>query len=291
MDALIPLLLVFIVLNSKQLSEDKLYRASVFAIVGIFYFVFLQYIYYWNRVFQVDGWEQFVPSLIAVLVTIGLSLSPWNKRSHMAKTGSLCALFVVSLSGTYIFDISIKEWLAEKGGFYAGDVEVPWVGTGDNRERSFEFGSVGLKMKAFDGWSKNQLPTGHEYLVYEMGGDQRVEARPNCLGEKNVDIPTYLSNILKSLEAKNQTISSSYQCEAFADLKKCLIKVAYSSENSSYQRWHWLVEKVGDRGVVIDFILSEDGETLQEKLKELMASTQILEKRTAEICHTPAAWL
>lgn len=291
MDALIPLLLIFIVLNSKQLSEDKLYRANVFAIVGIFYFVFLQYIYYWNRVFQVNGWEQFVPGLIAVLVTVGLSLSSWNKRSHMAKTGSLCAFFMVSLSGTYILDVSIKEWLAEKGGFYGAEVEVPLVGSGGDRERSFEFASVGLQMKALDGWRKKQLPSGHEYLIYESGGERHVEVRPNCLGEKKVDIPTYLSGILKSLEVESRNVSSSYQCEKSENIKECLVKVAYPSEVGGYQRWHWLVEKGGDKGVVIDFILSGDGEPLHEKLNELMASTQVLEGRTTEICHTPAAWL
>ncbi|WP_288129716.1 hypothetical protein [Microbulbifer sp.] len=291
MDALIPLLLIFVVLNSKQLSEDKLYRANVFAIVGIFYFVFLQYIYYCNRVFQVDGWSQFVPTLVAVLVAVGCSLSPWNKRSHIVKTGSLCALFIVSLSGTYMFDISIKEWLAEKGGFYRGELELPLVDNNGSRDRSFKFASIGLEMKAFDGWSKAQLSSGHEYLMYEPGGEQRVEARPNCLGEKKVDIPTYLSKILKSFESEKRSTSSGYQCEKHADIKECLVKVAYSPEAGGYQRWHWFAEKGGNRGVVIDFIVSREGGALQEQIKELIASTQILEGRTAEMCHTPAAWL
>ena len=291
MDALIPLLLIFIALNSKQLAKDKLYRANVFAVVGIFYFVFLQYIHYWNRIFQVDGWVRIIPILIIVLVAVGLSLSPFIKRSHIVKTTILCSIFAASLATTYIFDISVKEWLAEKGGFYSDRLAVPIDSSRSDRESSFKFHAVGLEMRAFDRWSKVELPSGHEYLKYEHDGEGRVEVRPNCLGKIQIDTPTYVSRILQSAEPGIREASSSYECGKYAGLKECLVKVTYSSEVGSCKRWHLYAENDSNSGVVVDFILSGESELLQERVMSLMASIRIIEKRTTEVCRTPAVWL
>ncbi|WP_299592925.1 hypothetical protein [uncultured Microbulbifer sp.] len=291
MDALIPLLLIFIALNSKQLSKDKLYRANVFAIVGILYFVFLQYLHYWNRIFHVEGAARYIPILIAVLMAVGACLSPWARRSQVIKTTNLCILFVVLLTSTYMFDVSIKEWLAEKGGFYSSRLTVPLASGADDHNGSIEFHSVGLEMKAFDGWVKAELPSGHKYLLYEKDPGHRIEVRPNCMGEMQVDTPTYVSKILQSYESGRRNVSSSYECGGSADLKMCLVKATYPSETQGVQRWHWFAEQGSNMGFTVDYILSGDDKALEDKVMELMVSTRIVEKRTALMCRTPAAWL
>lgn len=291
MDALIPLLLIFIAVNSKQLSKDKLYRANVFAVVGFLYFVFLQYIYYWIRIFQVEGWLQFIPLLVAVLVAIGVCLSPWNKRSSVVKTISMCSIFVVSLVTTYIADVSIKEWLAERGGFYKARLASS-LGEGvESDGEMFEFYSVGVEMKALSGWRKSELSSGHEYLVYQAAGERHAEVRPNCLGKLQVDIPTYLSRVLHSIESGRENVSSSYECGQYDGLRKCLVKATYLEDESARERWHWFTEKSDGTGVVVDFILSADSELRKEEAAEIMKSTRLVDRRTAEMCRTPSAWL
>lgn len=134
MHSLILLIFIFIALNGKQLRRDSLYRANVFAITGTCYFVFVQYIAYWHKVFPVEGWRQYLPEVLVVFSAVGLSLSPWNKKSHPIKTVCLCSIFLISLLVTYIFDIKIKEWLAEKGGFFNTEPliameqkKAPWI--------------------------------------------------------------------------------------------------------------------------------------------------------------------
>ena len=86
MHSLAPLLFTLILFNSHQLKTDNLYKANIFALVGGSYFVFLQYTVYWYRIFPSHNLAQYIPGFIVVLSTVGIALSPWNRRSNVIKT-------------------------------------------------------------------------------------------------------------------------------------------------------------------------------------------------------------
>lgn len=291
MHALIPLLLVFIALNGKQLRSDKLYRANVFAIVGICYFFFIQYIAYWNRVFPAEEWTEYLPGIVAVLGAVGFSLSPWNRKSHPVKTACLCSLFFISLAGTYVFDVKVKEWLAEKGGFFNDQISLNTNWEAATSAELFEFPGIGIEVRTSEGWRKAELPSGHEYLTYSDGDLGVMEVRPNCLGGMSIDTPTYVSNMLDLLEVTKPNIRYKYQCVKSERAKECLIRVEYPSVDGGRKRWHWLKSLGEEKSIAMDFIMPDGNKAFEEKALGLMATTRISDRRKTAMCNTPAAWL
>ncbi|MCX2783674.1 hypothetical protein OQJ46_11825 [Microbulbifer thermotolerans] len=291
MHSLTLLLFIFIALNGKQLRNDSLYRANVFAIVGICYFFFVQYIAYWNRVFPVEGWGKYLLEMLVALGAVGLSLSSWNKKSHPIKTLCLCSIFFIALLVTYVFDIKVKEWLAEKGGFFNGEPPLVLKQEAGTLDKSIKFSEVGIEFRAFEGWRKGELPSGHEYLTYGNSDAGVVEVRPNCLDGMNIDTPTYVSNMLELLEVNKPTSRYDYQCSKSAQVKECFIRVEYLSADGVSKRWHWLRSQRGERSIAVDFIIPNDSKVVEEKVLELIMSTKISKKHQTVICTTPAAWL
>lgn len=291
MHSLILLIFIFIALNGKQLRRDSLYRANVFAITGTCYFVFVQYIAYWHKVFPVEGWRQYLPEVLVVFSAVGLSLSPWNKKSHPIKTVCLCSIFLISLLVTYIFDIKIKEWLAEKGGFFNTEPLIAMEQKKGALDKAIKFSQVGIEFRTSKSWCKAKLPSGHEYLIYGDSSTGIIEARPNCLDGMNIDTPSYVANILELLEVNKPTYRYDYQCSKYAKVKECLIRVEHLSVDGISKRWHWLKSQGDERAIAVDIIIPNDSKVLEEKALELIASTKILKKRQTAICTTPAAWL
>lgn len=291
MHALIPLLLIFVALNGQQLKNDKLYRANVFAIVGLCYFILLPYVYYWNRVFQLDSWAASLPVLAVVIIAVGVSLSRWNRRSHPIKTGFLCAFFSIFLVASYSIDWKIKEWLAEKGGFFVEGASLVNVRGLQPANQKFEFSNIGVELSTSEEWRASELPSGHRYLTYSGDSQALLEVRPNCLDGARIDTPTYIANKLELMGGGKTGVTQDHQCLWDGVSKQCLIKLEYSSAGHLEQRWHWL-NVLGDKqAFVMDFIMRDASTSTETQALALMASTKSIQRRRALNCHTPAAWL
>lgn len=292
MHGLIPLLLILILFNSKQLRDDKLYRANIFALTGISYFFLLQYTAYWYRVFPTESLMQYVPGLIAVLSTIGIALSPWNKHSHPVKTLILCGLFAVILTATLTLDKPIKEKLAETGGFFADDELVSRGGTIQFKSKSVEIPTIGIRLDTPLDWQQHQLPSGHIYFIQNAEEKTLMEIRPNCLDELMIDTPTYLFNILDLFEAKTSNAIYDYKCMQTGKSKTCYVRVSYPPSNTIKEKWHWLkIPEDRSRSIAIDFLIQDTTESQNAEIWEALESIQFMEAGASEPCHTPAAWL
>ena len=291
MHALIPLLIIFVALNGQQLKNDKLYRANVFAIVGICYFSLLPFVFYWNGVFQVEEWAASLAVLTVVLVAVCVSLSSWNRRSHQLKTGVLCTFCFISLVASDSFDWEIKEWIAEKRGFFVEGTLLANVQELEPATQRIEFSNIDIELGVSEDWRAAELSSGHKYLIYSVDGQAVLEVRPNCLDGARIDTPTYIKNKLELMGAGKSGATHDYQCHLNGALKQCLIKLEYPSAGHLEQRWHWLSVQGEDQAVVMDFIMSDASASTENQALALMASTKGKEWRRAHSCHTPAAWL
>lgn len=291
MHALIPLLVIFVALNGQQLRNDRLYRANVFAIIGLCYFSLLPFVYYWNRVFQADSWVAALPILLVVLVAVGVSLSRWNRRSHPAKTVILCVFFAITLLAIYSLDWRIKEWIAEKGGFFVDGALSASLPDSQPPTKTVELSNIGVELGVSEEWRASELPSGHKYLIYKGGNEAVLEARPNCLDGPRVDTPTYIANKLELMGSGKPGAIHEYQCLQHGALKQCLIKLEYPSSGHLEQRWHWLDVQEDGSALVMDFIMRDASPLAETEALALVASINGIERRGAPSCHTPAAWL
>lgn len=292
MHALIPLLFTLILFNSKQLKNDKLYRANIFALVGISYFCVLQYALYWYRVFPTESVAQYLPGLLAVSSAIGIALSPWNRRSHPLKTVLLCGLFGFSLLSTFAFDKAIKETLAEIGGFFQNDVSLKPDKASLSDHKLVELQSIGIQLQIPQHWQQRQLSSGHHYFIYDEQGKVLLEVRPNCLDALEIDTPTYLSNILQLFEGHNAGAQYESRCAQMEADKNCLVQVRYPQSGSIKEKWHWLeIPTDQSRTFALDFVLLEDLSALKVEVWDVISSVAILKDKATEPCRTPAAWL
>lgn len=291
MHALIPLLFIFILFNSEQLKNDKLYRTNIFALVGISYFCVLQYTFYWYRVFPTESVLQYIPGLFAVLAAIGVALSPWNRQSHPIKTLALGGLFAILLTCTHAFDTAIKEKLAELGGFFQRDTTLkPHKVPGDDRT-AVEVPAIGMRFFIPAHWQRRQLPSGHTYFVHEEAGKILLEIRPNCLETLIIDTPTYMSNLLRSFEA-DTAVQHQQQCAIQAQVKHCLVQVKYPPVSPVKEKWHWLeIPEDKSRSYAMDFVLLQDTPELRAEIWDAISRVEILKQKATEPCRTPAAWL
>src|SRR5690606_26903793 len=176
-------------------------RANVFALVGVSYFVLLQYTVYWYQIFPTQSLIRYVPGFIVVLSTVGIALSPWNKRSNAIKTLILCGLFATTLVATFTLDKPIKENLATRGGCFKQGALFSQSSVIQYDSKSVELPAIGIRLDAPLDWQQHQLPSGHTYFTYSDRDNTLMEIRPNCLGGLDIDTPTYLFNILDLFEA------------------------------------------------------------------------------------------
>ena len=297
MHALIPLLLIFIAFNSKQLKEDMWYRANVFSLVGISYFFIFQYTLYWYRIFPSDSWLQYLPGLLTISSTVAIALSSWNRKSHPVKTISLVFLCCLAIVSTLSFDHSIKEKLAEWGGYFNSEglrsgvistaAAEPIIAS--NAEK---LSMVGIRLDILPGWQRHRLESGHLYFTEHRNDKRILEVRPNCLGDMGIDTPTFVANTLSQFEAGISGTQQGVQCSMSAKDKQCLIVVNYLANNAIVAKWRWLnIIKGEGHAIIVDALFYEDSATLKEDVRNVLLSTKLLPQAPTQECHTPAAWL
>lgn len=297
MHALIPLLLIFIAFNSKQLKEDMWYRANVFALVGISYFFLFHYTLYWYRIFPSDSWLQYLPGLLTISSTVAIALSSWNRKSHPVKTISLVFLCCFAIVSTLSFDYSIKEKLAEWGGYFdSGGLRSGVISTAAAEpiiaSDAEKLSMVGIRLDVLPGWQRHRLESGHLYFTENRNDKRLLEVRPNCLGDMGIDTPTFMANTLSQFEADISGTQQRVQCSMSAKDKQCLITVNYRANNSIVAKWRWLnIVKGEGRAIIIDALFYEDSATLKDDVRNVLSSTKLLPQAPTQECHTPAAWL
>ena len=292
MHALIPLLFIFVFINSRQLKEDLLYRANIFSLVGINYFVIFYYTVYWYKIFPTTSPLQYVPGLIATSLLLGVALSPWNKKSHIAKTTLLVSALFVALGGYFLFDTKIKEALAKTGGFFSHKT-IADKPSNTNPSPSQRIPSIGVELiKLDDSWDEKSLKSGHRYFMKVVNDMPAIEIRPNCITEFQLDTPTYISNVLRSFEVQDSVrTTSDVNCSILNDIKRCLIRTVYSQKNTIKEQWHWLVRSDTKHSIKVGVLFYQQTPALTTEAEKIIASINRLDISPTNYCHTPAAWL
>jgi hypothetical protein len=292
MHSLAPLLFILILFNRQQLKTDNLYRANVFALVGVSYFFLLQYTIYWYQIFPSQNLLQYAPGFIVVLFTVGIALSPWNKRSNAIKTLILCGLSATTLVATFALDKPIKENLAEIGGFFKQDVSSDQNSVIPYDSKAVELPEIGIRLDAPLDWQQHQLPSGHTYFTYSSMDRTLMEIRPNCLGALGIDTPTYLLNVLTLFEANKSRTSTDYTCTQHGSIKTCFVRVTYPQPSLIKEKWHWIkIPEDRSRSIGIDFLIHENVEEQYAEIWNVIASIEHLGANATEPCRTPATWL
>lgn len=285
MHALIPLLLIFILFNRNQLKADKLYRANVFALVGISYFFLYQHTLYWYRIFPTDNALQFIPGTLIVSATVFLALSPWNKNSHPIKTALLCSLCAAALVLGLGFDRPVKEKLAEIGGYFEDGTIISSVPAADSR--TLDIAAIGIQLDLSSDWQERKLDSGHTYFVLQKNGQLAAEIRPNCLGDFNVDTPTFVFNTLELFAGTNE----SAKCTRDQGIKECLIISGYATAKDVQEKWRWFKMQDKSWSMEIDVLAFTDDQAVKEEILTLLASARPAASGPSEPCRTPATWL
>lgn len=293
MHTIIILLFLFVLFNGEQLKKDKLYRASVFALIGASYFFILQYSIYWYRVFPTQSVLQYIPGLVAVLATVAIALSKWNKRSHPVKTIIICSLFVVSLIASFGFDKQIKEKLAELGGYFDTHNLSKTTTESTNNSYAYKFADIGLSMQLSKDWQVKTLGSGHQYIVMRDEQELLLEVRPNCLSEVKVDTPTLIENTIELLEARSADNRVSHSCSNYQQGKVCLVKVVYEfGRGNIKERWRWLqLDNPSARPYLIDVLFFDKNPELRSEAWMIITSSTPVESSRSRYCSTPSAWL
>jgi hypothetical protein len=292
MHALIPLLFALILINTKQLQYDNCYRVSVLSLVGLSYFVVLQYAIYLDRVFPDLGYTlKYLPMLAAVLVVVCLSLSPLLTRSSPLKAAVLLALFCVGTALSFAFDVKIKNKLAELGGYFSdGPAPFSQLDWGDGARRSLEFPQIGLRVNVPEGWMVEHLPTGHPVLYKQQAAQKSAEIRPNCFAEALNDVPTFVENSLWMLEATDR--QHEVECTNSDGQMSCLIKVRYQQQNDVAEHWRWFRTIARAKlHAEADAVFYATGMGLKQEVALILNSVEVLGSRPAHPCTTPAAWM
>lgn len=289
MHALAPLLFILIGFRNQQLKDDKLYRANVFSLVGMCYFFFLQYIYYWYKVFNSDSWTQYLPGFCIVLIFIGIALSPWNKKSHILKTVLLCSLFLLSVVITFTSDRWVKEQIAELGGYFNTENGI-WAEPVNPLKNSdiTQLDAIEVQLNIPSNWQVNQLDSGHVYFIKGPANQPLLELRPNCLGELTIDTPTLIDNLLSLSEANQQDVL----CSKIKQNKECIVKIHYNDHQPVKQKWYWLwISPDNQQNLMADALFYESNELLEREIVGILQSIKPLAKRQLPFCTTPALWL
>lgn len=292
MHAVIPLLFVFILFNGKQLREDNMYRVSVLSLVGLSYFVFLQYGLYYNRVFPPpDGYAHYVPPLAIVLGVVALCFSPWIKRTSLWKACALLFLFLTGTAATYVFDVEIKNSIAEMGGYF--DSGIPLLNdlehdVKSNREVSLP--GIAHAAAVPDTWTVDEMPSGHNFFTLNAEDQTLAEIRPNCISDSHVDLPTLVENALFAVGAQGQ--KQEVVCDKKSSRRRCLVKVFSDSGSRPIERWSWFsIGKIGTLGTTVDVLFYSPEPSLRKQTALILETLKPTDAASAVRCLGLAAWM
>lgn len=293
MHPLIPLLFSLIGFNGRQFREDKQYRLNVFSLVGISYFCFLTHISYWHETFSAPAWVVNFISVLVVMTTVAIALSPWLRHGGLAKTASLGLLFSAVLVGSYVYDREVKETIARMAGFY-GDEILSFQSEPEPHTVLQIALPSGLELEVPTNWELRDMPSGHVYFNFYASGQKALELRPNCVGRLRLDTPTIIKNALARLEAEGKGLAHKVECQMTGSgVKECLIQVRYEkTEGMPRERWYWLsIPRDRRVSTVVDVLLFDDSPALRSEALVAIASVRRVEQDAAVLCTTPAAWL
>lgn len=273
MNVLIPLALALILINHQKLRDDQCYRFSVLSIVGITYFFIFRYIDYYFSIFSPgDIWHP-ITKVVALLIAVGMCLSPWMTKSTTIKTGVCIFLFAVGILAAFGFDRLIKVAITDLGGYFD---EPPKVGTqkyvGDAVRYTSEAGGYSLSVPSR--WEKRRHKSQADYFVIQHKEAILAEFRPRCFHKTGV----VMAEVIKSLEAdaliENRLVES--HCFKQTDAHVCLVKSIASAPISPLERWRWLVmNPATQQNIDLDVLIYSDKTGIKDEINFVFSSLKI----------------
>lgn len=291
MHAIIPLLYIFLFFNKDQLRNDSPYRVCVFSLIGLSYFVFIQYIMYYYWVFPSDSLLQYLPGVVVVGGILGLCLSPWVKRATPIKAVICGTVFLAGALSSLIFDVEIKEQIAVAGGFYRVEPQQHhFAPPAELNSENIEFNRVGYSLEQLRQWSHKTASSGYDFLTAVEESKTLAEIRPNCFNDLGVDTPKYIENSLFAMAAEGQ--EHMVECIKNEGNRECLIKVKYNENHDTIERWRWFRYSAKNKvNPELDILFYNNQSKLRAEAAFMLKSLQLLPPVSDVYCLTPAEWL
>ncbi|MGM8226655.1 hypothetical protein ACSV5M_08735 [Cellvibrio sp. ARAG 10.3] len=289
MNVLIPLALALILINHQKIRDDPYYRFSMLSIVGITYFFIFRYIDYYFSIFSPgDIWHS-ITKVVAVLIAVGMCLSPGMTKSTAVKTGVCVFLFAVSILAAFGFDRLIKVAITDLGGYFDGP---PKVGTqryvGEAVRYTSKAGGYSLSIPSR--WERRRHESQADYFVVQNEEATLAELRPRCFHKTGVVIAEVIKNLEADALIENRLTES--HCFKQKDAHVCLVKSIASAQISPLERWRWLVmNPATQQNIDIDVLIYIDNAAIKDEVNFVFSSLKIESLPTpAPICLSTMDW-
>ncbi|MCW8935155.1 MAG: hypothetical protein OQK98_10560 [Gammaproteobacteria bacterium] len=272
--------------TTKQVErvEVKLIAGSV---LGISYFVIWPYVFYYA---QLLNWSKtYIQVSFVVMVAVSLLLARALVEIKLYEVIQIVTigLFLILWTLSSIFDIPIKDKIADYSGFFSGSL----VSSYDKTElltKKINSPTNAYSVLIPEHW-KEQKHTGTDLPFYtaENTTSSIIEFRPGCNNKQKYSTSKIIEG-MSSIHQENQT--SSYQCYNWNEHDyACRVKI---SDDSGITRVRWIgANKETNYLLELDFVM-QNGNQRDLKLTESIFKTarynEVADK-TAN-CVTPIEW-
>lgn len=273
MNAIIPLLFTLILINHKKLKNDKYYRNSVFAIVGITFFCLLKFTDYYFSIFPHSNFARNIIDGSVITITVLLCLSPLIVKSGPMGAGISITLFSLSALLALGLDYQVKNFIAEKGGYF-NQTPPQTPKKSPYRTKKYISDEGGFRIQLQDKWEKKRHKSEQDYFVLNELDSKIAELRPICFHTSKNVITDIVNNFRKSALIEKTSIS--HYCYKKNEFFVCLIKNIWENNNSPLERWHWIAMNPHyQQNIELDVLIYKQDAEIKEEINRIINSVEI----------------
>lgn len=288
MNALIPLVLVFLLINHKKLKEDQNYRVSVFSVIGVTFFFILRFVDYYFSTFDHPSFYYTATKIIVVATVVALCLSPVFVKSSPVKASICVVVFILGVFFSFAMERPLKIFIANGGGYFDGTDDSASRYDGSVVTYTNKEGGYSLLIPEY--WDKKSTNDGLTYFFTSKENVSLLELRPRCFHDTDLVITEIVQN-LKDLDAMEDR-STKTKCTGDTNIQKCLVKSIEADSNRPMERWRWLVMNVwSNQNIEVDVLFFSGDEEIKQQVQFVLASMTTTSLRQPKpTCLNPMEW-
>ena len=252
MEIILLILAVLILGKSKNLENRDGFNVIAGSVFGISYFVIWPYFSYYLQLLHKN--EIFIQVIFIALIFLSLLLIKLllQIKNHLIPQVLLIILFLIMLGGTSVYEIEVKDKLAEFTNYFSPQLVI----TNKNRNiltKVISGPEISYSVNIPVQWKEHKHKiTSLAFFTPDRKNTAIIEFRPRCYDVRKKNMSSIIDGMTKNIKVGEET---DYQCYQWLDNNGYACKITTSHKSGDTKRIRWLgVNKNTKRIFELDFI-------------------------------------
>lgn len=273
MELIILLIAILVLSKIKNVNDTTHFRIVVGALMGISFLFAWPYIYYVTQILMWDESFIYVTYLLLLTVTMSFILAVTQIRINDYVPALLIVFFFVVWIITSIYDVQIKNKLADVSGYFDTQLVDP-ITHSDIAFRDYKSAKGAYTVSVPISWKPYKFK-GSDLTYFRSNGDShnQIEFRPRCFHPVKRSMYDTVSSMTSHIEGRLKTYKQCYHWNQ--DGYACKVFVSsVAPGNSIINRLRWLgINNKTGHAIELDFVLTNEMSAQTDDVIDYMISS------------------